>query len=127
MQSALRALFRALSVVSPGLAARFAERLWFRIPKPKIKEETRAFLATGERFTVSVNGREAAARRWGSGPTVILMHGWGGYAGQFQAVIEELQRRGMQPVTFDALSHGDSAPSELGARYATLFEFADAL
>jgi len=127
MQSALRALFRTLSMVAPGLAARLAERLWFRVPKPKINDASLAFLASGNRFSVSVNGRTVSAWRWGSGPAVVLMHGWGGYGAQFQGVIEELQRRGLQAVTFDALSHGESAPGALGAHYATLFEFGDAL
>jgi pimeloyl-ACP methyl ester carboxylesterase len=42
-------------------------------------------------------------------------------------VIEALVRGGMQAVTFDAPSHGASEPGALGARYSTLFEFADAL
>jgi pimeloyl-ACP methyl ester carboxylesterase len=127
MQAALRVGFRALSALAPGLAARLATRLWFRIPKPKIGDGAREFLATGEHFAVAVNGRRVAAWRWGTGPAVILMHGWGGYGAQFQTVIEAIARGGMQAVTFDAPSHGASEPGALGARYSTLFEFADAL
>src|SRR5947207_2699267 len=127
MMKALRIGFRALSAIAPGVAARLALRLWFRIPRVKIGDEARAILATGERSEVTVNGRRVIAWRWGTGPAVVLMHGWGGSGAQFHAVIDGLVRRGMTAVTFDALSHGQSEPGVLGARAATLFEFGDAL
>lgn len=127
MNAAIRAAFRALSAVSPGLAAKAAGRLWFRIPRPRVGETAQAFLSTGERFTVDVNGRPVAAWRWGTGRTVLCMHGWGGYGAQFQSIIQALNLAGIAAVTFDAPSHGASAPGALGARYSTLFEFADAL
>src|ERR1051325_9862260 len=123
----LRIWFRALSVVAPGGAARLALRFWFRIPPIRISDDARAFLETGQRFVTTLNGRQVVAWRWGTGPAVILMHGWGGFSAQFKDVIESLARRGMTAVTFDALSHGQSDPGALGARYATLFEFGDAL
>jgi pimeloyl-ACP methyl ester carboxylesterase len=127
MNAVVRAGFRTLSTISPTLAARAAGRLWFRIPKSRAGETAQAFLATGERFTVDVDGRSVAAWRWGTGPAVILMHGWGGHAGQFQSLIQGLTERGIASVTFDAPSHGQSAPGALGAHYSTLFEFAAAL
>lgn len=127
MNAAIRAAFRALSAASPGLAAKAAGRLWFRIPKPRVGEAAQAFLSTGERFTVDVNGRPVAAWRWGTGRTVLCMHGWGGNGAQFQSIIQALNLAGVAAVTFDAPSHGASAAGALGARYSTLFEFADAL
>lgn len=127
MNAVVRAGFRSLSALSPSVAARAAGRLWFRIPKSRARDTAKAFLGTGERFTVNVNGRAVAAWRWGKGPTVILMHGWGGHAGQFQSLVQGLSAAGIASVVFDAPSHGESAPGALGARYSTLFEFADAL
>lgn len=127
MNVAIRAGFRALSAVSPALAARVAGKLWFRIPKPRVGETARAFFATGDRFQVTVNGRPVTAWRWGSGPAVLCVHGWGGHGAQFQAIVTAAIDRGLAAITFDAPSHGDSAPGALGARYSTLFEFADAL
>lgn len=127
MNAAIRAAFRALSAASPGLAAKAAGRLWFRIPKPRVGGTAQAFLSTGERFTVDVNGRPVAAWRWGTGRTVLCMHGWGGHGAQFQSIIHELNLAGIAAVAFDAPSHGASASGALGARYSTLFEFADAL
>ena len=127
MNVVVRAGFRSLSALSPALAARAAGRLWFRIPKSRAGDTAKAFLDTGERFTVAVNGRSVAAWRWGTGPTVILLHGWGGHAGQFQSLVQGFSAAGVASVVFDAPSHGESEPGALGARYSTLFEFADAL
>lgn len=125
--TAIRAGFRALSAVSPALAARAAERVWFTPPRPAVREEARAFLATGTRFELAVNGRPVVGWRWGSGPSVVLMHGWGGYGAQMQAFVAPLAEAGFQPVTFDAPAHGQSGPSRLGSRRSTLLDFADVL
>src|ERR1043166_937329 len=129
MLALVRAFMRVLSTIAPGRAAQLAEWFWFRVPPAKRSEEGEAFLATGERFTVAVNGRDVAAWHWGrrNQPAVLLMHGWGGNAGQFRSTIEEIVKRGGSAVTFDALSHGHSAAGTRGPRAATLFEFGDAL
>lgn len=123
----VRGALRVVSAVSPALAAHIAGRFWFRIPRPRIREATRAFLATGQRFDVAVRHSVVASWRWGEGPAVILVHGWGGYGGQLSEYVQPLVARGHQVIAFDAPSHGHSGPGMLGARHATLFEFADAL
>lgn len=123
----VRGGFRVLSAVSPGLAARAAARLWFRIPRPRIGDSARAFLSTGTPIDLTAGGCRVAAWRWGTGRPVILVHGWGGHSAQFQAIIAGLTDRDFQAIAFDAPSHGLSGPGALGANYATLFEFADVL
>jgi len=108
-------------VVAPGVAARVGARLWFAIPRPRVHEDARKFLATGDRFDARVKERRVAGWRWGNGPTVILLHGWGGYAGQLSAFVEPLVRSGYQVIAFDAPSHGESDAGALGPRHATLF------
>jgi pimeloyl-ACP methyl ester carboxylesterase len=127
-QRVMRLGFRALSAVAPGLAARAAEKIWFTPTRRRAGDDSRAILSTAERFDLIVDGRAVVAWRWGqgSGPTVILVHGWGGYGAQMQAFVEPLTRAGFQVLTFDAPAHGASGPSRLGARRATLFDFADA-
>jgi pimeloyl-ACP methyl ester carboxylesterase len=80
-------------------------------------------MRTGERATMLVRGRPVAVWTWGSGPTVLLVHGWGGYGGQMQPFVEPLVRSGHQVVVFDAPAHGESGPSQLGSRRTTLFDF----
>jgi pimeloyl-ACP methyl ester carboxylesterase len=120
----IRLGFRALSAVSPEAAARVAAQLWFRPPRPKVRAEAIEFFKTGERSTLMVQGRPVAMWKWGKGQPVILVHGWGGYGGQMQPFVEPLVRAGYQAIIFDAPAHGDSGPSQLGARRTTLFDFA---
>ena len=121
MPRIVRFALRVLSVVAPGVAARVGARLWFAIPRPRVHEDARKFLATGDRFDARVKERRVAGWRWGNGPTVILLHGWGGYAGQLSAFVEPLVRSGYQVIAFDAPSHGESDAGALGPRHATLF------
>src|SRR5690349_4963423 len=100
---------RALSIVTPGAAARLAERLWFTPRHLTVTDAAREFLATGERFTHDVGGLSVVAWRWGAGPTVILAHGWGGYGAQMQPFVEPLVAAGHEVILFDALAHGESA------------------
>jgi pimeloyl-ACP methyl ester carboxylesterase len=122
--SGMRLGFRALSVIAPEAAARLAAQLWFRPPRPKVHPAARDFMSTGKRETILVHGRPVATWTWGSGPTVLLVHGWGGYGGQMQPFVEPLVRDGYQAVIFDAPAHGESGPSQLGSRRTTLFDFA---
>lgn len=121
--SAIRGAFRTLCVVAPPLAARVAERIWFSPGRMPLSANAKTRLATGERFELTVNGRQVVAWSWGQGPAVILMHGWGGRASQMLSFVEPLQRAGFRAVAFDCPSHGESE----GPRQTTFFEFRDAL
>ena len=120
----LRLGFKTLAAIAPGLAARLATQLWFLPPRPKVHPLAAKFMSTGDRTTMLVQGRPVAVWTWGSGPPVLLVHGWGGYGGQMQPFVEPLVRAGYQAVVFDAPAHGESGPSQLGARRTTLFDFA---
>jgi pimeloyl-ACP methyl ester carboxylesterase len=84
----------------------------------------RAALARGERLQLLVGGRRVAAWSFGRGPVALLMHGWGGYAGQLEPFIGPLTAAGWRVVAFDAPGHGGSAGSSTGWRQATFFDFA---
>ena len=127
MLFAIKLWLRFVSAVAPRAAGRAGARIWFRVQRPTISPESRAFLATGERFEMRTKDSLIVGWRWGSGPTVLLMHGWGGYAAQMQPFVEPLLRSGHRVIAFDAPSHGESGPSALGPKSATLFDFSDAL
>lgn len=101
--------------------------MWFTPPRPRLSPASAAFLGTGTRADILLEGRRVAAWSWGEGPAVLLVHGWGGLASQFQGFVEPLVRAGFRAVAFDAPSHGASGPSRHGRRQSTFFEFADAL
>jgi pimeloyl-ACP methyl ester carboxylesterase len=127
MRRLLKLGFQLLSAVSPGLASRVGARFWFAVPKPRVSDDARRFLATGKQFELPVNGTRVVGWRWGSGPAVLLMHGWGGQSAQMQGFVEPLTRAGYQVVACDAPSHGMSGPGRLGAGRAVLFDFSDTL
>jgi pimeloyl-ACP methyl ester carboxylesterase len=118
-----RRALQALAVVSPRLAARAALEIWFRPPHLDVRRELQQFLTTGERSTISVRGRPVAVWSWGSGPAVLLVHGWGGYGAQLQPFVHPLVDSGFQAIVFDAPAHGVSGPSQVGSHKATLFDF----
>jgi len=121
--------FGVLEGVAPALGARWAERLWFTVPRAGGRRDR--LVPPGRPFRVQVDGRTVAGEVWGEGPgerpLVYLVHGWGGWRGQLDAFAGPLAEAGHRVVAFDALSHGDSDPGPAGPGRSTILEFADAL
>jgi pimeloyl-ACP methyl ester carboxylesterase len=119
---ALRVAFQALGTVAPARAARIAERLFTSPPQHPMQEREQAFLATGRAFRVPHGESTLAAWRWGSGPPILMMHGWGSRAGRFRYFVPALLEAGFGAVALDGPGHGLT-----GGTRATLPEFAAAL
>jgi pimeloyl-ACP methyl ester carboxylesterase len=120
----VRLAFAVLDRAAPGLAARWAEKIWFTLPRPA---PPAAPAPGGRPFTVDAAGYHLAGREWGAGPAVYLMHGWAGHAEQLTAFVAPLVERGHRVVAFDAPSHGRSAPGRFGRRSSAIPEFTAAL
>jgi pimeloyl-ACP methyl ester carboxylesterase len=123
---ATRAVFTVLDRAAPAIAARWAERIWFTLPRP-VAPPAAIPVPGGEPLTVDVNGGMVVGVAWGTGPAVYLLHGWAGNAGQLRGFIEPLVSRGFRVVAFDAPSHGRSEPGAFGSRSSSILEFAAAL
>lgn len=105
IQNALRWLAR----LSPRLAARAAAALFFVCPPRRRPTEAEArILAGGQRLTIPSGAGSLPAWSWGSGPLVLLVHGWGGNGSQMAALVEPLRRAGFRPVFLDFPGHGSS-------------------
>ena len=122
--SATRLGIRTLAAVSRGLAARALGRIWLTPSRAPLSSEARAVLASGTEVSLQVHGRRVTAYRFGDGPAVLLMHGWGGHAGQLTAFVEPLVAAGRSVIAVDAPSHGRSATSVLGFRQGSFVDFA---
>jgi pimeloyl-ACP methyl ester carboxylesterase len=100
----MRAAFRSLEHTAPALGARWADRWWFTLPTSPVGELPPGSTA----FEVESQGRTIRGHRWGSGPVVYLVHGWGGNETQLAKLVPPLLAAGFTVVTHDAPSHGSS-------------------
>ena len=97
---------RALSALAPSLAARLAERRFLTPPNPRRPAVEIDLLATARARPIYVRGRRLEMWTWGSGPGVLLVHGWGGRGAQLGAFVDPLVAQGFSVVAFDAPGHG---------------------
>src|SRR4051794_26198605 len=116
---AIRRVFGLLERAAPAIGARWAERLWMTLPKPRRLAEP---VDGGTPFAVPVGGGTVAGQVWGDGPPVYLVHGWAGSGDQLGAFVGALLARGRRVVAFDAPSHGRSAPGRHGPRSSSIPE-----
>lgn len=121
----VRMAFWALERAAPAIGARWAERIWFRLPRRSAVPAPAG--PPGRAFTVRVGGVDIAGATWGEGPAVYLLHGWAGHRGQLAAFVPGLVGRGFKVVAFDAPSHGGSGAGAFGPRSSSIPEFAAAL
>jgi pimeloyl-ACP methyl ester carboxylesterase len=138
--------FALLERVAPAVGARWAERLWFRVPAARGRRDRQA--APGRPFRLALDGRTVVGEVWGEPPAgagpvgtppgpgaqagggrpaVYLVHGWGGWRWQLDALVDPLVEAGYRVVAFDAPGHGDSDPGPQGPGRATLMDIAAAL
>jgi pimeloyl-ACP methyl ester carboxylesterase len=146
----VRPLFAVLEPVAPRLGGRLAWKLWTTPSEPAATAVARSREGgTGELRSIRVEvpdwtGR-APNRRNGSpkppltasfavellgpadGPIVYLLHGWGGWRGQFAPIGRRLAAEGLRAVLIDAPNHGDSGPGSLGPKTSLLPDFSRAL
>jgi len=88
----------------------------------RLTASKKVLLAKAHPFPVVFGANVVRAWCWGSGPTIVLMHGWEGRGGQIGTFVEPLVDAGFRVVAFDAPAHGDST-----GHLATAVDFAMAL
>jgi pimeloyl-ACP methyl ester carboxylesterase len=122
-----RAAFQVLDRIAPDRAGRWALDIWCTLPANAGRRRDERPYA-GQVSTAELpGGRRMVVESWGEGPTVYLVHGWGGWRGQLGAFVAPLVAAGHRVVAFDAPSHGDSGPGLLGAGKSLGPELADAV
>jgi pimeloyl-ACP methyl ester carboxylesterase len=104
----VRAGHRVLSALAPELTARLADRRFTTPPRVRRPAAEIELLATACARPMQIGGRRIETWGWGSGPSVLLVHGWGGRGAQLGGLVRPLVARGFSVATFDAPGHGAS-------------------
>jgi pimeloyl-ACP methyl ester carboxylesterase len=91
------------------VAGWWADRLFFTPPRPALSNRLQSVVATARRFDVRFGDHILPTWRWGAGPAVLLVHGWGSRGGHLATFVKPLVEAGFSPVAFDAPAHGDAA------------------
>lgn len=132
LQRAELAALRALEATAPDWVARTALRRFITPPRRTFEcachraSESGSSSAADRGETLQVPyGEGLAGRRWGSGPSVLLVHGWGSTFCHYRDLTRALVQRGFSVVAFDAPAHGRSREKRLDAvMYASAIEAA---
>jgi alpha-beta hydrolase superfamily lysophospholipase len=107
---ARRVALRGTALLAPELASLWAERL-FLTPLPASNDDWPAdLLAQAQPLAIRHGSIDLAAWRWGApdAPTVLLVHGWGGLAAQWQHFVRPLLAAGFAAIAYDQPAHGRS-------------------
>ena len=83
---------------------------FFSPSRYEVKSADREILEWGNNYRLPHEGGELAVTTWGtSGPSILLMHGWGGARAQMTGFVDSLLFAGYRVVAYDQPAHGDSS------------------
>jgi len=84
-------------------------RAFFGPAKYEVKSIDEEIIARGNNFRLPFEGGELAVTTWGDhGPSILLMHGWGGARAQMTGFVDPLLAAGYRVVAYDQPAHGES-------------------
>jgi pimeloyl-ACP methyl ester carboxylesterase len=84
-------------------------RAFFSPSRYEVKPAEQEIIDWGNNYRLQFEGGELAVTTWGSdGPSVLLMHGWGGARAQMTGFVDPLLFAGFRVVAFDQPGHGES-------------------
>ncbi|MGE3318444.1 MAG: alpha/beta fold hydrolase [Candidatus Berkiella sp.] len=108
-------LFQYLGPLMPNLMGRYAYKLWFTPTRSPMPQPEQIAAAKAKVSFITVDGLNIRLWRWGEGPAVLFLHGWGGRGTQISSFIEPLNQAGFQVVSFDMPAHGQSDGKQTNA------------
>ncbi|MEO1055057.1 MAG: alpha/beta hydrolase [Bacteroidota bacterium] len=100
--------FPKLEFFAQPLANRWSIKLFFTPMRFKTPDKELQAESSAEKYSVVVDNQRIQCYSWGSGPVIIMVHGWSGRGTQFSSFIEPLVNKGYKVVTFDGPAHGQS-------------------
>lgn len=121
-QTALQLGLMGVAAFAPAAAEKFGARMFFTPRRARRSAMPLLAHLDGRSFRLAFGEDQIAAWSWGQGRTVMLIHGWEGYAAQLIQFVEPLVAAGFRVVTFDMPAHGGST-----GRQASAFDMARAI
>ena len=114
----IRWMLHAAHSISKPASGRLCYRVLARPPRGKRSISERTFLDTGQRSTMRVDRMRIKVYHWpGTGPTILLAHGWNSHSGRWEYLAPQLQQLGYNVYALDAPAHGES----VGGHFAILY------
>ncbi|RKZ12929.1 hypothetical protein DRQ53_01615 [bacterium] len=108
----VRGAFRILEAGAPPLAVRLATRAFCK-PKRRVPRPIESKILEGaRRHEIHCNDQRIIVHVWGTGPLVLLHHGWSGSGAQMAPLADALARGGYSVAVVDARAHGQSPGSK---------------
>jgi pimeloyl-ACP methyl ester carboxylesterase len=115
MLKLIRLFFTVFGTLFPFSAGALAERMFFRPHRHRMPARERQWISNADRVDEKIGDMTIATYRWGTGPAVLLLHGWEGRGPQMGAFVKPLVRAGYQVVAVDGPAHGESSGRETTA------------
>jgi hypothetical protein len=107
-QKAVHTFLDLLWNVTPTLTKLLVKKMFFTPSRYKITPVETQYLESGESFQLAVHDKTVQCWKWGSGPSILLAHGWNGRGIQLYHFIEPLMQGGYSVIGYDAPGHGVS-------------------
>jgi pimeloyl-ACP methyl ester carboxylesterase len=118
----LNYLFKTLGYFCPSLAKHLALTYFLSPPRYPLPQWHKPFLDSAKQLTKKIGKNTIKMYLWGSGPIVLLVHGWGGRGSQLSSFITPLLNQGYSVLAFDGPAHGDSS-----GKQCDMFDFSSTL
>lgn len=123
----VRRRFALQELIAPGWGARRAVELWCTPPSVEMSLRMPPGVPPSAPIEATWDGHRIAGEKWGDGPPVYLVHGWGGCRAHLGVYVKPLVDAGHQVIAFDLPSHNDSEPGHLAPGRTTVVECAKAV
>ncbi|MUM18902.1 alpha/beta fold hydrolase [Mycobacterium sp. CBMA271] len=123
----IRRAFWWLERLAPAIGSRWAVELWCTPPVIESSLRMPPGVPPSTPLEAHWDGHRIVGESWGEGPTVYLVHGWGGRRPHLGMFIKPLVASGHRVIAFDLPSHNESAEGALAPGRTTLIECAHAV
>lgn len=95
--------------IAPDRVSKLMREKGFSVKPFELSAAQSELLLQAHSFYLEFNNNRIKVFEWGSGPVILLVHGWAGRALQLDALIRALVDSGHKVVAFDHKGHGESS------------------